>query len=60
MIPSAYHIVLILSGHKWAWHVEDDELNAVKFGTQSDYNEACAAALEAHDYLRRKEQEAQP
>ena len=60
MIATSYHIVLILSGVKWHWHVEDDELTAVKRGECGDYHEATKEALAAFDYLRKKEQEAQP
>jgi len=58
MIPSSYHIVLILAGAYWFWHVEDDDLNAVSIGKASDYHDAAKAALVAFDDLRRKEAEA--
>jgi hypothetical protein len=58
MIPSSYHIVLILSGAYWSWHVEDDEMHAVARGKSGDYHEAAKAALAAFDDLRRKEAEA--
>jgi hypothetical protein len=58
MIPTAYHIVLILTGAHWSWHVEDDEMNAVAHGKTGDYQESAAAALVAFDELRRKEAEA--
>lgn len=57
MIPASYHIVLIMSGANWHWHVEDDELTAVARGKAGDYNQAADAALKAYDELRRKEAE---
>lgn len=60
MIPAQYSIVLILSGSKWRWSVDDEDMNAAKAGTAGDYNEACAMALAAHDALRRRDENAKP
>lgn len=57
MIPSTYYIFLILSGVKWRWHVENDDMDCVAKGEASDYHEAANAALAAHDALRRQDTE---
>ena len=57
VIPASYAIVLLLSGVKWEWHIEDSDADPVKSGSALDYTEACADALKAFDALRQKETE---
>lgn len=57
MIPSTYSIFLVMSGASWRWSVENDEFDTVANGKAGDYFDAAKAALEAHDRLRRQEQD---
>jgi len=57
MIPAPYTIILMLSGVRWEWHIEDSDADPVKSGSSLDYTEACADALKAFDALRKEEME---